>query len=82
MDQAASSDQSLLRHDTQCCQNPSVGRDQRLRARHHPEKGIRSGGQYGQNSTGFECQAFLENTRKSLFVNDLDSFTSNGFHAQ
>jgi len=64
MDQAASSDQGLLRHNAQCSQDPGVDRHQRLCAGCYPEKRTRSAGQHVRNTSGFGCYAFRENTRK------------------
>ena len=64
MDQAAPSDQSLLWHHTQCCQDTGVGRYQRLCAGRYYEKATRLTKQYVRNSTGFGHYAFRENTRK------------------
>ena len=65
MDQAAPSDQGLLRHHTQRGQDPSVDRYQRVCAGCYPEKRTRSGVQHVRNSTSFGRNAIRENTRKN-----------------
>ena len=64
MDQAASSDQSLLRHHTQRRQDAGVDRHQRLCTGRYPEKGTQLGSQHVRNAAGFGCHAFRENTHQ------------------
>ncbi len=64
MDQAASSDQGLLRHYAQRGQDTGVDRHQRICAGCHPEKTTRPEGQHVRNTSGFGCHAFRENTHK------------------
>ena len=64
MDKTASSNQSLLRHHTQCGQDTGLDSNQCLCSGCDSEKGTRAGGQHVRDLAGFRHYAFRENTHK------------------